>query len=40
VYALRKRGCFDMIEVFSELMEADPEVLKERVGLDVDDFED
>lgn len=29
-----------MIEVFSELMDYDPEVLKQRVGLDQDDFDD
>ena len=40
MYWLRKRACFDLIEVFSELHQIDPEVFKARVGLDEDDFED
>ena len=40
MYWLRKRACFDLIEVFSELHQIEPEVFKARVGLDEDDFED
>ena len=37
---MRKRACFDLIEVFSELHQTDPEVFKQRVGLDEDEFAD
>ena len=37
---MRKRACFDLIEVFSELHQTDPEVFKQRVGLDEDDDDD
>ena len=40
MYWLRKRACFDLIEVFSELHQVDPECFKARVGLDEDDFDD
>ena len=40
MYWLRKRACFDLIEVFSELHQIEPEVFKARVGLDEDHFED
>lgn len=40
LYWLRKRACFDLIEVFSELHQVEPDVFKARVGLDDDDFAD
>ena len=39
-YRLRKRACFDLIEVFTELYKEDEETFKAKVGLDTDDFDD
>ena len=40
LYSLRKRACFDLIEVFTELYKEDEETFKAKAGLDQDDFED
>ena len=40
LYSLRKRACFDLIEVFTELYKEDEETFKTKAGLDQDDFED
>jgi len=38
LYWLRKRACFDLIEVFADLHQEDSDTLKARVGLEEDDF--
>ena len=40
LYWLRKRACFDLVEVFSELHQEDPEVFKAKAGLNEDDYDD
>ena len=40
LYSLRKRACFDLIEVFTELYKEDEDTFKTKVGLDSDDFDD
>lgn len=40
LYWLRKRACFDLIEVFTELYKEDEDTFKAKVGLDRDDFND
>ena len=40
LYWLRKRACFDLIEVFTDLYKEDEETFKAKVGLDRDDFDD
>ena len=40
LFWLRKRACLDLIEVFSELHQEEPEVFKCKVGLDENDFQD
>ena len=40
MYWLRKRACFDLIEVFSEMHQVEPVVFKAQAGLDEADFVD
>ena len=39
-YWLRKRGCFDLIEVFSEYDPKGEDAITTKAGLDPDDFDD
>lgn len=40
LYSLRKRACFDLIDVFTELYKEDEDTFKAKAGLDADDFND
>ena len=39
-YRHKKRACFDLIDVFTELYREDEETFKAKVGLDDNDFND
>ena len=40
LFWLRKRACIDLVEVFAELRQEEPEVFRAKAGIDEEDYND